>query len=169
MSVPVRSAAISLGLLAGLVLIVVACSGAPADSPAVSSPASSSPVASPAASVAASSAPPVTNSPAASPSEAPLPDGTFKVVARNFAFSPLSLEVKAGEPFTIVFQNRDFAGVVHDVDIRGKDAMTVVVDQPTTSGGKTVNYEYPKLEAGEYIFICSIHPTPKMTGTLIVN
>jgi plastocyanin len=77
--------------------------------------------------------------------------------------------VKAGEPFTITLKNSDDPGVLHDVDIRERNGTTVVVDQKTTDGGQTSEYEYPKLEAGEYVFICSIHPIPLMTGKLTVN
>ena len=148
-----------LGLLSGVILIVAACSGA----------SSATPVASPAASVTASSATPAANSPAASPSGTPLPDGTFKVSARDFSFSPLSLKVQAGEPFTIIFKNFDGSGVLHDVDIRMKANGTVVMDQSEIDGGQTSEYQYPELEAGEYVFICSIHPISLMTGKLTVN
>ena len=59
--------------------------------------------------------------------------------------------------------------MIHDVDIRKKNGKTVVVDQKTTDGGQTADYQYPKLEAGEYVFICSVHPIPGMTGTLTVK
>jgi plastocyanin len=36
-----------------------------------------------------------------------------------------------------------------------------------TDGGQVSNYEYPMLEAGEYVFTCSVHPP--MTGTLTVK
>src|SRR5207253_2538736 len=45
----------------------------------------------------------------------------------------------------------------------------VVVDQPTTKDGETQTYVYPGLPAGTYVFICSIHPIPAMTGTLTVK
>ncbi len=158
-----------LGLLTGLVLVVSACSGAPGTPPAARTPAASSGESAGATSTppAASSGESAGSSPAASPTATPLPDGTFLVTAKNFSFRPLSLEVKAGEPFTIVLKNFDDPGVTHDVDIRKKDGKTVVADQETTDGGQTSDYEYPKLEAGEYVFICSVHPF--MTGTLTVN
>jgi plastocyanin len=45
----------------------------------------------------------------------------------------------------------------------------VVVDQPTTKDGEQSTYVYPPLQAGTYVFICSIHPIPAMTGTLTVK
>lgn len=162
MSVLDRSLGRPFGLLIGLVLVVVACSGASSAPPAASPLAASPIAASPGASVGASSAAP-------SARETALTDATLKVTAREFSFLQKSLEVKAGEPFTIVFKNADGPGVIHDVDIREKDGKTVVVDQETIDGGQTSDYEYPKLEAGEYVFICSIHPISFMTGKLTVN
>lgn len=163
-------------LLSTVVLVVAACVGAPAGSSAASSSEPTS-----GTGLAASSGPLAANSPVANPPGSPsaspppetsganLTDATFKVSAREFSFHPKSLEVKAGKPFTIVFRNDDGPGVIHDVDIRTKNGKTVVVDQETVDGGQTAEYEYPKLEAGEYIFICSIHPIRLMTGTLTVR
>jgi plastocyanin len=70
----------------------------------------------------------------------------------------LSLEVPAGEPFTITLKNQDDPGVTHDVDIRTNDKKTVVADQTPTDGGQTSDYLYPALKAGHYVFACSVHP-----------
>jgi plastocyanin len=107
--------------------------------------------------------------PGASGAPSGAPGGGNAITAKDIAYDKKSLEVKAGEPFTIEFRNADPAGVVHDVDIRAKDAKTVVVDQKTTDGGQTATYQYKALDPGEYVFICSIHPIPSMTGTLIVK
>ena len=112
------------------------------------------------------------SAPPASPSSAPTPESTPKEVtltAKDFAYDVTSLEVTAGRPFTIHFVNADPASVPHDVDIRAADRTTIVVDQPTTNGGGSADYEYPALEAGTYIYTCSIHPIPGMTGTLTVR
>ena len=101
---------------------------------------------------------------------APLPSGatTLSLVAKNITFDKKALDVPAGVPFAIELQNQDPAGVPHDVDIRLADG-TVVKDQQTVDGGKTVTYSYDPLEAGTYTFICSVHPVPGMTGTLTVK
>lgn len=101
---------------------------------------------------------------------APLPSGTttLTLVAKDIAYDKKALEVTAGAPFAIEFQNQDPAGVPHDVDIRQADG-TVVKDQQTLDGGKTVTYSYDALAAGTYTFICSVHPIPAMTGTLTVK
>jgi plastocyanin len=95
--------------------------------------------------------------------------GTIIIVASKIAFDTLAIEVAAGQPFSIYFDNQDPLGVVHDVDIRASDKTTVIKDQPVVNGGETVTYTYDPLPAGQYVFICSIHPIPGMTGTLTVK
>ena len=101
----------------------------------------------------------------------PVPSGdvgtTLQLAASEIAYDQLELEVPAGEPFAIEFVNEDPAGVTHDVDIRDGD--TVLADTTPIDGGETTTYVYGALEAGEYTFICSIHPIPAMTGTLTVR
>ena len=72
----------------------------------------------------------------------------------------------AGQPFKIEFTNNDEAD--HNVGI-------YLGDEEKFRGeifggpGKTVTYVVPALPAGEYRFICDIHPGPAMTGTLTVK
>jgi plastocyanin len=103
------------------------------------------------------------------PSPAPSGDvgTTLQLGARDIAYDQLELAVPAGQPFAIEFANGDPAGVTHDVDIRDGD--TVLADTTPIDGGETTTYVYGALEAGEYTFICSIHPIPAMTGTLTVR
>jgi len=107
--------------------------------------------------------------PAGSPSSS-LPPGAqkFEITASNVSFDKKSLDVTAGKAFGITFKVDD-PGQVHDIDIRKSDKTTVVADQPTTKDGATANYVYPALDPGEYVFICSVHPIPAMTGTLTVK
>lgn len=93
---------------------------------------------------------------------------TLDVVSVNIAFDTLELEVPAGQPFAINHRNDDPPGVPHDIDIRLPDG-TVVADTPTIDGGEETTYVYEPLEPGEYVFICSVHPIPAMTGTLTVR
>jgi mono/diheme cytochrome c family protein/plastocyanin len=92
----------------------------------------------------------------------------FEITAASIAYDKKELEVKANQPFGITFKVND-PGQTHDVDIRKDDKTTVVVDQPTIKDGETATYVYPGLPAGTYVFICSIHPIPSMTGTLTVK
>lgn len=116
--------------------------------------------------------PPSDNGAAPSPGasgEPTLPPGTLAVTARGVAFLEKDLTVEAGQPFTIRFVNEDPPSIPHDVDIRALDGKTVIADQATINGGETVDYAYEALEAGDYLFICSVHPFPAMTGTLTVE
>jgi plastocyanin/mono/diheme cytochrome c family protein len=91
----------------------------------------------------------------------------LNVTAEGIAYDVKTLEAKAGEPFQIVFTNKD-AGIPHDVDIRLADG-TVVVDNPTQNDAGVITYTIKALDAGTYTFICSVHPIPAMTGTLTVK
>jgi plastocyanin len=96
------------------------------------------------------------------------PPGALEIVAKTIAFDKKTLEATAGKPFAIVFHNEDPATTTHDIDIRSKDG-TTIKDQQPTPGGTTSTYQYDALQAGEYVFICSIHPIEAMTGTLTVK
>ena len=91
----------------------------------------------------------------------------LELTAEGIAYDKKALEVPAGRAFGIRFTNKD-AAVPHDVDIRMAD-QTVLVDQATLNDVGEVLYVYPPLEAGSYLFICSVHPIPAMTGTLTVK
>lgn len=107
-------------------------------------------------------------SPAPSEDAGP-PETAFSMTAEAIAFDVTAIVAPIDTPFTIEFANRDPAGVTHDVDIRAADGTTVVQDQQVVNGGGTATYAYAALPAGQYVFICSIHPIPQMTGTLTVR
>jgi heme/copper-type cytochrome/quinol oxidase subunit 2 len=102
--------------------------------------------------------------PEPSPSGAP-PAVTAQLAAQNIEFDPVSLGVRAGQPFGIEFTNAD-SGVPHDVDIRDAAGNTLQDQEPITDG--TTTYIYEPLEAGTYTYICSIHPQT-MIGDLQVQ
>lgn len=114
---------------------------------------------------------PAAGAPGASPS-APAgpvgPPGSLPLVAKTFSFDKHELSAEAGKPFTIFLINEDPAGVGHDVEIRSS-AGDVLQPKPPTDGGAEQAYEYTALDAGTYTFICSLHPTAQMTGTLTVK
>jgi cytochrome c oxidase subunit 2 len=98
------------------------------------------------------------------PSGAPALD----VTAKNIAFDPLALEVAADAPFVINFKNDDPSTVTHDVAIFQNGQL--VQGQEAIPGGRSAQYSYNPLAAGDYKFICTIHPTvPAMNGTLTVK
>jgi len=92
--------------------------------------------------------------------EAPL----LKVSAKDTAFDAHELEVAAGQPFKIEFTNND--DLKHNVAI-WKDDEEIFRGEIIDRGMTT--YVVPALTAGEYTFICDVHPLPAMTGTLTVR
>ena len=86
----------------------------------------------------------------------------------GFAFDKKAIETAADQPFTIFLVNQDDPSTPHDVEIRTPDG-TPLKPVPPTPGGESMAYPYEPLAAGEYIFICSIHPIEAMTGTLTVQ
>jgi plastocyanin len=109
-----------------------------------------------------------TGSPAPSGGGGGAPPGSIELTAVGFAFDKKELETAAGEPFTIFLVNEDGPGTPHDVEIRNADGSTIKA-VPPTQGGESMAYPFDPLEAGDYVFICSIHPIEAMTGTLTVQ
>jgi cytochrome c oxidase subunit 2 len=105
----------------------------------------------------------------ATPAPRPTGETLIEMTAKGIAYDKHELTVAAGQPFAIRLKNEDPAGVPHDLDIRQADGRTVIQDKPTVDGGREVVYDYTPLQAGSYVFICSVHPIPAMTGTLTVR
>lgn len=128
--------------LIALVLIIGACAGAtspPSENPATSAPGPSS--------TASSSAVEVTI-------------GTD--TGAELKFDPSSLTVAAGAKVRVTFENR--ATVPHNLTFKDPiNLATSTVVAPGTSG--TVEFTAPS--AGDYPFVCTLHPG--MGGTLTVQ
>jgi plastocyanin len=122
--------------LAGLALLTVACSSGGGATPA---PASVSP-----------------GSPGAS---APA-GGEIVVVAKDLAFQPTSLTIKADTPTEIVLDNQEAAP--HNIAV--KDAAGAEVFKGKIVSSTKETNAVPALAAGSYTFWCEVHPN--MTGTL---
>lgn len=88
------------------------------------------------------------------------------ISARDIAFDTKELEVAAGQPFKIEFANND-DGVDHNVGIwnDGEELFRGEIFE----GSETMTYVVDALPAGEYRFVCDVHPIPAMTGTLTVK
>ncbi len=95
-------------------------------------------------------------------------DTVVALVAQNIAFDKTALEVPAGKPFGISLDNKDSAGLQHNVEIKDSTG-TVIADPTPIDGGQQTTYSYAALAAGTYTYICRIHPIPNMTGTLTVK
>jgi plastocyanin len=111
-------------------------------------------------------APSMTPPPSAAPSDAgasPEPGGSaIQLSAANIAFDVSQLDVPAGQPFQIQFQNDD-NGVPHNVEIKdGSD--NIVFNGEVFNGVDQRTYDVTALEAGTYTFLCTVHPN--MNGTL---
>jgi plastocyanin len=87
------------------------------------------------------------------------------LAAFNIAFEPTSLDVPAGEAFTLRFNNRD-AQTQHNVEIfQSKDfAGQALFAGDLVTGVRTVNYAVDALQAGTYYFRCIVHAN--MTGEM---
>ena len=83
------------------------------------------------------------------------------ISAANVAFSTAELTAPADAPFTLHFDNQD-ANVQHNVEI--KDGAESVFRGEVFPGVAERDYAVPALAAGDYEFICTVHPN--MAGTL---
>lgn len=109
--------------------------------------------------------------PSAPPTQActPVVDGTVTVVAEGLAFTDGScIEVPAGEPLTIVFDNRD-SGTQHNVQVFGGPEASgdTLFSGDLITGPAQIEYEIPALDEGEYAYNCLVHPT--MIGKIVVG
>jgi LPXTG-motif cell wall-anchored protein len=95
------------------------------------------------------------------------PSGTsLALTAENHAFDKDCLAVRAGEAFTIRFENRD--NDRHNVAILPSHTSTETLFQgDIVAGPKSTVYAVPNMKAGTYHFHCEIHPN-LMNGTFVV-
>jgi plastocyanin len=140
-----------LGVLVAALLAISACGGAttPTSTPAATPPSSS-------------------QEPAASGSASGEPSGeTVEITVgtdtgADLKFDPAELTVKAGADVRVTFENR--ASVPHNLTFQAPVSVaTSTVVAPGTS--ETVTFKAPA--AGEYSFVCTLHPG--MGGKLIVE
>lgn len=91
---------------------------------------------------------------------------TVTVVATNpTSWDTPELEAPADTPFTLEFDNQD-ATAPHNVVIKNPDGSNVDMgDTSFFQGPEKRTYDVPALAAGDYQFICEVHPTT-MVGTL---
>ena len=113
----------------------------------------------------------------AAPSGAPQPSAgggggggggqVVNIEAEGVKYNESSITAPANQPFTIHFENKD-QGTPHNVAIhQGSPTGQQVFMGDVFPGVATKDYQVPALQAGQYAFVCSVHPT--MTGTLTVQ
>lgn len=87
-----------------------------------------------------------------------------KVTAREFAFEPKEIRVKAGQPVRLVLENK---GVIeHDIVLEKLGVKTAAIPP-----GKTAELSFTPKTKGRYPIVCSVpgHKEAGMTGTLVVE
>ena len=97
------------------------------------------------------------------PSVAPTAQ-VLKLSAKGNTFGTQTLDAKAGAAFKIDFDNQD--DIDHNVVISDANGIRFRGDYFKGPGTKT--YTVSALPAGQYTFVCEIHPTT-MSGTLTVK
>ncbi|MDP9482699.1 MAG: cupredoxin domain-containing protein [Chloroflexota bacterium] len=86
--------------------------------------------------------------------------------AATSGFEPDALETPADTAFTLEFDNQDTTTSPHNVVIKDPAGTDVSIgDTAFFNGPEKRSYSVPALAAGEYSFLCAVHPTT-MTGTL---
>jgi plastocyanin len=95
----------------------------------------------------------------------PAPPGGAVITAQSIAFDREALAVPAGQPFQLLFENRESAP--HNVRIYDE-----VVDQPlfvgeVFGGPGSRTYDVPAIPAGTHQFRCDVHP--EMAGTVTAH
>lgn len=115
-------------------------------------------------------APSKTPAPSSAGSAEPSASANLNVVvisALNIQYEQTTVTAPAGVPFQIQFENKD-AGTPHNVSIHQGGATGAELFKGTIFNGiETRTYDVPALDAGQYAFVCTVHPT--MVGTLVVQ
>ena len=92
-------------------------------------------------------------------------DGVVELTAADLRFDATVIEAPAGEAFTISFTNNDSAP--HNVAVYTEEGGDEIATSDPINEGETLEVEVPALDAGEYFFVCDIHPD--MNGTVVVE
>jgi plastocyanin len=86
-----------------------------------------------------------------------------RLSAVNIAFDRAMLDVPAGRPFVLVFDNQE--AVSHNVSIYADEALKQRLFEGVLFAGPATRwYPVQPLAAGSYVFLCDLHPN--MRGLL---
>jgi len=90
-----------------------------------------------------------------------------QISALGVKYEQTSVTAPADTPFQVSFDNKD-AGVPHNVSLHLGDVNGAELFKGEVFPGVATRvYDVPKLDAGSYAFVCTVHPT--MIGTLTVE
>jgi len=92
-------------------------------------------------------------------------DGAVELSAADLEFDASVIEATVGEAFTITFTNNE--SQPHNVAIYTEEGGDEIVKGNVIGEGETDEVAVEALEAGEYFFVCDVHP--EMTGTVVVE
>jgi plastocyanin len=104
----------------------------------------------------------------AGPPPAPgAPSGPIVTAQDQTAFSPNTIQLAAGQPSTITFDNED-PGITHNLDVYAdKDYTQSIAKTPDVIGVSSGQVALPALQPGTYYFRCDFHTV--MQGTITVS
>jgi plastocyanin len=89
------------------------------------------------------------------------------VTAKSLAFDTGEIDLPAGQPTTLTFDNQD-AGIPHNIAIYTDDSLSTVLFQGEQFPGvDSREYQIPPLDPGTYFFHCDVHNT--MKGSVVVG
>ena len=92
-------------------------------------------------------------------------DGVVLLTAEDLAFDASVIQAPAGAVFTISFTNNDSAP--HNVSVYTEEGGEQIATSDPINQGETLEVEVPAQDAGEYFFVCDIHPD--MNGNIVVE
>jgi len=92
-------------------------------------------------------------------------DGTVDISADDLAFDANVIQATAGEAFTVTFTNNE--AVPHNFSVYTEEGGDAIVQGDVINEGETNEIEVEALEAGEYYFVCDLHP--QMNGAIVVE
>jgi plastocyanin len=111
--------------------------------------------------------PPSTGASAGASAGASTNPNLVTISALGVKYEQTDVTAPADKPFQISFENKD-PGTPHNVSIhQGSPTGNEVFKGDIFPGVATKTYDVPKLAAGTYAFVCTVHPT--MIGTLTVQ
>lgn len=90
-------------------------------------------------------------------------DTNLCIAAEGLAFDTATLSAPADTEFTITFTNND--SISHNIAVTPAAGGDAAFEGEIFGGPATQTYDVPALAAGDYAFLCQVHPT-QMTGTL---